>query len=71
MRLNLICGPRTTGPFLMWPQAILDEVVWLHTHGFPMKSQRVIQAGWADVGSEPQWLEAGWRIEDECHVEKS
>jgi hypothetical protein len=71
MRLTKVCGPRASQPLLKWPQATLDEVVWLHTHGFPMKSQRVTQAGWADVGPEPQWLEAGWTIVDECHLEKS
>jgi hypothetical protein len=35
-----------------------------------MKSQKVAKAGWVDVGPEPQWLEAGWTVVDECHVEK-
>ena len=70
MRLNQVCGPRPTPPLLKWPLATFADTVWLHTHGFPMPSQRVTQAGWADVGPEPQWLEAGWTVVNECHVEK-
>jgi hypothetical protein len=70
MRLNKVCGPRPSSPLLKWPLAVLDEVVWVRTHGFPMKTQLITQPGWADVGPEPQWLEAGWTVVDECHVEK-
>ena len=71
MRLTQVCGPRASQPLLKWPQAALADVVWVNTHGFPMKSQKVTEAGWADVGPEPQWLDAGWTVVDECHLEKS
>lgn len=70
MRLTKVCGPRPSSPLLMWPQATFAETEWVRPHGFPMKSQKVTEAGWADVGPEPQWLEAGWTVIDECHVEK-
>jgi hypothetical protein len=71
MRLNKLCGPRASQPLLMWPQAEMAAVVWVNTHGFPMKTQLVTKPGWADVGPEPQWLEAGWTVVNECHLEKS
>lgn len=70
MRLAKVCGPLPSSPLLKWPTAVFDEIVWVHTHGFPMKSQKVTKGGWADVGPEPQWLEAGWTVVNECHVEK-
>jgi hypothetical protein len=70
MRLNKVCGSRPYTPTLLWPPAVMGEVVWDYTHGFPMKTQKVTESGWADVGPEPQWLEAGWTVEDECHVVK-
>lgn len=71
MRLTLTAGPRPTFPLMLWPQAEMAEIVWVHTHGFPMKTQKVTRPGWADVGPEPQWLEAGWTVVNECHLEKS
>ena len=69
MRLTKFCGPRPT--LLKWPLAAFADTEWVRTHGFPMPVQRVTEAGWADVGSEPQWLEAGWSVVNECYVEKS
>ena len=71
MRLKKVCGPRPTPALLNWPLAAFADTEWVRTHGFPMPVQRVTEAGWADVGSEPQWLEAGWSVVNECYVEKS
>jgi hypothetical protein len=70
MRLTKVCGPLPSSPYLRLPQARMAEIVWVYTHGFPMKTQIVTKPGWADVGPEPQWLEAGWTVVNECHLEK-
>lgn len=70
MRLAQVCGPRPTPPLLLWPLATFAPTEWVRTHGFPMPVQLVTAAGWADVGPEPQWLEAGWSVVNECFVEQ-
>lgn len=71
MRLAKICGPRPTAPLLLWPQAVLAPTEWVWTHGFPMPVQRVVRAGWVDVGPDPQWAAVGQWIENETFLEGS